>query len=154
MTTYQFSIAGLEPSPYGFAVLLLHSTPYTHTLRVRLGAVDAQPLASELAGIQTVRSRMAATVRHVAERLDAHLAHVWLHRGTGNLIEAEVVIETTLDQIAIPLTCGDAFALALVHKLPILGDNTLESLMQPVPHTQAEEPIVLPAGVETFLSSL
>lgn len=153
MTSYQFTIAGLEPSPYGFAVLVLERKPLTHTLRIRLGAVDAQPLASELAGIQTVRSRMAVTVRHLVERLDGRLAHIWLHRGTGNLIEAEVVVQTALEPIAIPLISGDAFALAVAHKLPILGDATLDSLMQPVAASEEDE-IVLPAGVETFLSSL
>ena len=152
MTTYQFLIAGLEPSPYGFAVLMLQCVPHTHTLRIRLGAVDAQPLASELAGIQTVRSRMAMTVWHVVERLDGHIAHIWLHRGAGNLIEAEVVVETSLEQVSIPVTCGDAFALAVAHKLPIFGDATLDSLMLPVASEEAD--VVLPSGLETFLSSL
>lgn len=153
MISFQFSIVGLEPSPYGFAMLVLNSIPHTHTLRIRLGAIDAQPLASELAGVPTVRSRMAGAIRQFVERLDGTMSQVNLRRGTGNIIEAEVIVATPLEQIAVPVACGDAIALALAHKLPISGDTTLLPLMQAVVQEQADE-VVLPSGIETFLSSL
>lgn len=153
MSNMQFSLAGLEPSQYGFAVLVLNRTPLTHTLRVRLGALDAQPLASELAGVPTVRSRMGVVLGQMVERLDGHLAHVFLQCTEGNMIEASVVVETALEQISVPMTCGDAFALAVAHRLPIFGDLSLGSLLKPIAHEHADE-VVLPSGIDAFLSSL
>jgi hypothetical protein len=154
VTRYQFALAGLEASPYGFAVVVFHTVPFTHTMRVRLGAIDAQPLASELAGIQTVRSRLAGTIRILAERLDGTLSAVRLRRGTGNMVEAELVIVTPLDEITTPVTFGDAVAIALANKLPIYGDESLALLLQVAERTEGDEEIVLPSALESFLGSL
>ena len=148
---YQFIIDGLEASSYSFATVTLRSVPNDERLHVRLTPSDSQALASELAGVPTVRSRLAITVCRLVQQLDATLEGVYLHCGTGNVVEAELMVACGFERLGVPVGFGDGIALAVANRLSIYGDESLTPLLQPG-HEEAEPQT--PTVFAAFLDSL
>ncbi len=151
MMMYQFTIDGLEASPFNFATLALRSMPDDARLRVRLTPSDSQALASELAGVPTVRSRLATTVCRLVQQLDATLEGIQLRCGTGNVVDAELLLVCGFDELNLPVAFGDGIALAVANRLPLYGDASLAPLLQSG-HEEGEPQT--PAVFAAFLDSL
>lgn len=150
MLNYEFGIVGLEAGPQGSANLHLRGVGSANDLRVRVGALDAQTLAAELAGLQTARSRLVSTMGRLAHSLNARISHVQLERRNGNVIEAHLGLVTDVDQMCVPLSFSDAIALVHALHVPIYGDASLTPLLQ-----TADEPVFhVPATIEAFVNSL
>jgi bifunctional DNase/RNase len=155
--TYQWTIGGIEAGVAGFAAVVFRSSADDYVLRVRLNPDEAQTFAAELTGLHTPRTRMAQVVSRVAEQLDARLHSVRLHRSAATIVEAELVLAGVLGETTLPVTFGDGVALALAHKLPVTGDQSLDPLLQPIEvaaQTVNELEVALPANIEAFLNSL
>ena len=151
MIMYQFTIDGLEASSYSFAMVVLRCMQDDARLRVRLTPSDSQALASELAGVPTVRSRLATTMCRLVQQLDATLEGVHLHCGTGTVVEAGLMLACGLDSFSVPVPFGDGVALAVTNRLPIYGDASLAPLLQ-LEHEEVEPET--PAVFAAFLDSL
>ncbi|WP_029214764.1 bifunctional nuclease domain-containing protein [Kallotenue papyrolyticum] len=150
---YHFVFDGLQGGPAGYAVAVLRGP--AGELHVRLNPDESATLAAELAGVSTPRARLAQSVGLLAERLDARLEGVRLHRSGAQIVEAELILGRGVGQIELPVCFGDGLALALTHRLPILGDESLRPLVR-APHDAVEEEaeVVLPATIAAFLNSL
>lgn len=152
MQSFEFSFIGLAAEPQGNARVHLRDDLTDRNLYVQIGLIDAQALAAELAGLQTTRSRLVTTVGRVAHSLNAQITQIFLEQSTGNVVEAQIILATDLDQISVPVSFGDSIALARALHLPIVGDASLTPLMQTA---AAPEPAVeLPSTIEAFLNTL
>ncbi|CAA9226717.1 MAG: hypothetical protein AVDCRST_MAG93-698 [uncultured Chloroflexia bacterium] len=156
---YQFTIKSIEAHAATGAALVLPTAQQDATLRVRLLPVDAQTLASELAGIGTARSRLAQTCCRLVQELDGSLEGVELQRGAGNLVEAQLVVRTGAGSLQLPVAFSDGIALALANRLPVHGDSSLAPLLeradQQLDQRAPEDAVVaMPASFASFVNSL
>lgn len=159
MKPYQFTIKGIEANAASGATLVLPADAHNAKLRVRLTPVDAQTLASELAGLGTVRSRMAQTCCRLVEELDGSLEGVELQRGAGNLVEAHLLVRTNATMLRLPVAFGDGIALALTKHLPVSGEASLQPLLEATeqqgePIAEEEPAIAIPVSFANFVNSL
>jgi hypothetical protein len=162
VTTYQFTIKGIEAPAATHVALVLPIIGQESKLRVRLAPLDAQALAGELAGIGSVRTRMAQTCCRLVAELDGVLEGVELQRGAGNLVEAQVRIRAGVSTLHLPVAFGDGIAIALANRLPVSGDDSLTPLIEeneqlPSMHESVEEDeavVALPASFANFVNSL
>lgn len=159
MTLYHFIIKGIEADVAKGAALVLPTVEQDARLRVRLTPVDAQTLASELAGLSTARSRLAQTCCRLAQELDGSLEGVELQRGVGSLVEALLVVRTATSSLQLPVAFSDGIALALANRLPVHGDSSLAPLLesaeqQPVTPVSEDAVVAIPTSFANFVNSL
>ncbi len=152
--TYHLALHRIEPAAGGAATVVFAVEPHAGELHVRLGADESMALIAERAGLSTPRARLALTLGRLVEQLDASLEEVRLSRVDGALIAASLIVGHGPLPIELPVCFGEAIALAVTHRLPIVGDESLQPLLR-VTHAAVDEPdVALPATIVAFVNSL
>jgi hypothetical protein len=153
VTGFQFRIEGLEATGQPLPVLRLCELTSKRQLDVRLCAGDAQLVALTLSGVQTPTNRLAGSLLRLAHVCDGQPSEVRLTRGTGNLVEAQLVIARGFEEVVLPLAFADAVMLARCGKLAISGDESLAPLMV-AQHDEHDDEVALSPAISAFLNSL
>jgi hypothetical protein len=116
-------------------------------------------LAAACAGVVTPATRLAALACSVAEQLETQASHILLQRNDSRMITASLILVSSGETLAVPLTFSDAIVVALARQLPLHGDESLAPLLSqahPSPQVSPSEDaeIALPPMITAFLHSL
>jgi bifunctional DNase/RNase len=150
---YQLVFDRVEPAAGGAATVVFAVEPRAGELHVRLNADESVSLMAERAGLSTPRLRVARTLGRLVEQMDASLEEVRLSRIDGAIVASSLIASRGLTQIDLPVGFGEAVALAMTHGLPIVGHESLRTLLR-TPQMMSEPDVALPPTIVSFVNSL